>query len=209
MENPGVALGTMTTVWEQCDWKMALLGTYATARWTHNPDLPLDRLLADFSKDLLGEKAPKVGKAWYHASNEDYRLRILGEALSGPRSPQELALLKPEVEARTQRLAKDAQVLAEAKASINPDLGRYLNTPRPPASEARAPAPARRLHARSAHPRPWWTPRTRPAACSRPRPSTATSSSSSPTAASPWRSSPSSAGRCWSGPSWATSRGPR
>jgi hypothetical protein len=123
---PGVCLGTMTTVWEQCTWKMALLGIYATARWTHDAGLPLQRVLGDFSRDVLGERAPNVGKGWFAASNEDYRMRIVTEAEAGPRSAAERALLAQDRAVRTKRLAKDAAVLEAAQATKNADLERYL-----------------------------------------------------------------------------------
>lgn len=122
----GRCLGTMTTVWEQCTWKMALLGIYATARWTQDADLPLARVLGDFAADVFGTRSPRLGKAWYAASNEDYRMRILTEAEAGPRSQAERALLTKERTRRTRRIAADATVLEAAQARKNADLQKYL-----------------------------------------------------------------------------------
>ncbi len=126
VEDPGVCLGTMTTVWEECTWKMALLGIYATARWTQDADLSYDRVLGDFSRDVLGVKAARVGKAWLSASNEDYRMRIITEAEAGPRSPEEKALLAKESASRRQRIERDSFVLEAVEATKNTDLQKYL-----------------------------------------------------------------------------------
>ncbi len=123
----GRCLGTMTTVWEQCTWKMALLGIYATARWTHDVDLPLERVLSDFSRDVLGKQSSRLGPAWYAASNEDYRMRIVEEAEAGPRSEVERALLTEERERRSRRLARDAAIVERAEGTRNADLQKYLH----------------------------------------------------------------------------------
>lgn len=125
---PGVCLGTLTTVWEQCTWKMALLGIYATARWTQDADLSYAQVLRDFDGEVLGVKAPKLGKAWLDASNEDYRLRIVTDAQAGPRSAEEQALLATDAARRRRRLEKNSVVLESAEATRNRDLQKYLHS---------------------------------------------------------------------------------
>ncbi|HEY3396641.1 MAG TPA: family 20 glycosylhydrolase [Armatimonadota bacterium] len=122
----GRCLGTMTTVWESCNWGQALLGIHATGRWTRDAGRTTDQVLGSFSKDLLGVPAARVGKNWAAASLDDYRLRLIAQAQAGPRSPEESAILSRQTAEISKRMEKLTEPMVTCESQKNPDLAKVV-----------------------------------------------------------------------------------
>lgn len=117
----GKCPGAMTTIWEKVKWEHAILVIYATGKWCENPDIPVNKILEDFSKDVFGTNS-KIGNYLFNTSYFAGKIHFLKTCLNITNSCREKLLLKKEIRKEEKKIKNIIEKSRKIKPIKNKNL---------------------------------------------------------------------------------------